>query len=92
MIKICIIGLLFVVLFAAPFCVLPCKDSLEELLLPGKQTFTKSQNFMCTLGLVIFAYLVALTVPTIGDAMTILGATTNSGIGFLIPIVFYLKI
>jgi hypothetical protein len=24
--------------------------------------------------------------------MTILGATTNSGIGFLIPIVFYLKI
>lgn len=24
--------------------------------------------------------------------MTILGATTNSGIGFLIPIVFYLKV
>jgi hypothetical protein len=31
-------------------------------------------------------------VPTIGDAMTILGATTNSGIGFLLPIIFYLKI
>jgi uncharacterized membrane protein SirB2 len=31
-------------------------------------------------------------VPTIADAMTILGATTNTFVGFLIPIVFYLKI
>jgi len=26
------------------------------------------------------------------DVMTILGATTNTGIGFLMPIVFFLKI
>ena len=38
------------------------------------------------------AWAIAILVPTIGDAMTILGATTNSGIGFLLPIVFYLKI
>ena len=34
----------------------------------------------------------ALMLNTLGDVMTILGATTNSGIGFLIPIIFYLKI
>ena len=32
-IKVCLIGVLLVVTFAAPFCVLPSKDSLEELLM-----------------------------------------------------------
>jgi amino acid permease len=36
-IKCCLIGLLVVVLFASPFCVLPCKDSVEELLSPDKK-------------------------------------------------------
>jgi hypothetical protein len=31
-------------------------------------------------------------VSSIGDVMTILGATTNSAIGFLLPIIFYLHI
>jgi len=47
---------------------------------------------MVSFGLVFTAYIIALTVPTIADAMTILGATTNTLIGFLIPIVFYNKI
>lgn len=42
--------------------------------------------------IIIVAYLIAIVTPTIGDAMTILGATTNTGIGFLLPIVFYNKI
>lgn len=42
--------------------------------------------------IIICAWGIAILVPTIGDAMTILGATTNSGIGFLLPIIFYLKI
>ena len=33
-----------------------------------------------------------MAIPNIGDAMTILGATTNSGIGFLLPIIYYLKL
>lgn len=56
------------------------------------EKFTFKQNALCTFGLVTFAVAIAIFVPSIGDAMTILGATTNSGIGFLIPIVFYLKI
>lgn len=40
----------------------------------------------------VTSYLVAIMVPTIADAMTILGATTNTAIGFLLPIIFYLKL
>jgi len=32
--KVCLLGILIIVLFASPFCVLPSKDSFEELLMP----------------------------------------------------------
>jgi hypothetical protein len=41
---------------------------------------------------VLISFFLSLAIPNIGDAMTILGATTNSGIGFLLPIIFYLKL
>lgn len=84
--------MLVVVSFAAPFCVLPSKDSVEEIMLGQGNKFTTVQNIICTLGILLVSCAIAIVVPTIADAMTILGATTNSGIGFLIPIVFYLKI
>jgi len=91
-IKVCLIGLLVVVLFASPFCLLPCKDSVEELLMPAGKKFDRVKNITWTFVFTVISYAVAIIVPTIADAMTILGATTNSGIGFLIPIIFYLKI
>jgi hypothetical protein len=45
-----------------------------------------------TAGLCIAALALALVIPNFGDALTILGATTNSGIGFLLPILYYLKL
>lgn len=36
-IKLCLFGVLIIVTFAAPFCVLPSKDSLEELLMKGEK-------------------------------------------------------
>lgn len=39
-IKICQVGVLFMVLFASPFCVLPAKDSFEQLLMPNSVKFT----------------------------------------------------
>jgi amino acid permease len=91
-IKVCLIGVLFVVLFASPFCILPCKDSIEELTMKDGVRFSKKQNFLCTLGISILAWVIALTVPKIADIMTILGATTNTFVGFLLPIIFFLKI
>jgi amino acid permease len=92
-IKCCLIGVLFVVLFASPFCILPSKDSIEELSMgEDRQKMSAKKNFFVTFAIIFISWLIALTVPTIADAMTILGATTNSGIGFLIPIVFFNKI
>lgn len=41
--------------------------------------------------LVLVSFALSLAIPNIGDAMTILGATTNSGIGFILPVIFYLR-
>lgn len=90
-IKVCSIGLLFVVLAASPFCILPSKYTIEEFALKEGQRFTFLQNFICTLLIILFALGISISVDTIADAMTILGATTNTAIGFLIPIIFYLK-
>ena len=76
------------VTFATPFCVLPCKDSIEDI--RGKK-LVGYENFIWSLTLIIVAMLFSMALTNIGTIMTILGATTNSAIGFLLPIVFYLK-
>jgi amino acid permease len=80
-----------VTLFACPFCVLPVKDSIEEISCKKGETLSNKKNIIWTFVLVTVAVAIALIVHTISDAMTILGATTNSGIGFLLPIHFYFK-
>jgi amino acid permease len=83
--------MLLVTFFACPFCILPVKDSIEEITCKKGETLSKKSNIIWTFILSTIALAVALTVPNISDAMTILGATTNSGIGFLLPIHFYFK-
>ena len=39
----------------------------------------------------MITYIIASVCSDIGDAMSILGPTTNTGIGFVIPIIIYLK-
>jgi amino acid permease len=38
------------------------------------------------------SWVFACIVPNIGDIITIIGATTNPLVGFLFPILFYLKL
>ena len=38
------------------------------------------------------SWAVAVPVPSVGDAMTVLGATTNAAMGFLLPVIYYLKV
>eukprot|EP00350_Pseudokeronopsis_sp_OXSARD2_P013622 CAMPEP_0170553254 /NCGR_PEP_ID=MMETSP0211-20121228/11059_1 /TAXON_ID=311385 /ORGANISM="Pseudokeronopsis sp., Strain OXSARD2" /LENGTH=173 /DNA_ID=CAMNT_0010861445 /DNA_START=847 /DNA_END=1365 /DNA_ORIENTATION=- len=91
-IYICLFGILTVVLFATPLTLLPCKDTLEEILLPANQRLSFKQNAIITFILVLVSYVLAILIPNIGDIITILGATTNTGIGFLLPIIYYLRI
>lgn len=92
MIKICLLGALFIVIFAAPFVVLPSKDAIESLLMTRNKRFSLTQNIIVTSIIISMAYYVAVYLKTIGDAMTVLGATTNPLVGFLLPIIFYNKI
>jgi len=47
---------------------------------------------MWTSILVAVSCILSCAVLSIGQVMTILGATTNSAIGFLLPIAFYLRV
>ena len=53
---------------------------------------TRKQHFLVTLGMVTICFLLAISIPNIGDAITLTGATINPFIGFIFPIMFYLKL
>lgn len=76
--------------FASPFCILPVKDSIEEVR-SGDAKLTKTENLVWTAVIVFVSMVISLPFLSVGSVMTILGATTNSAIGFLLPIAFYLK-
>lgn len=63
-------------LSAAPLCVLPAKDDVEEMFFRSK-TMSPKINMMVTFTLVAICYILGLFIPSIGDAMTIVGSTTN---------------
>ena len=79
-------GICIVVTFATPFCVLPTKDSIEEV---SGVPLTKGKNFMWTLIILIVSMSISIFLTQIDVVMAFLGATTNSAIGFILPIVYY---
>jgi amino acid permease len=84
-------ALLFAVIAASPLVVLPAKDTVEEFWFKGI-TMTRKQNLTVTFLIVFVCYALAMFIPNIGDAMTIVGSTTNPAVGFILPIVFYWRI
>lgn len=49
-------------------------------------------NFLVTLALCSASFVLALFLNTLGDALTVVGSTTNPIVGFIIPIMFYWKL
>jgi amino acid permease len=76
---------------AAPLCVLPAKDTVEELFYK-EIGMNKKVNTLVTLGLVFTCFLLSILINKIGDAITLAGATINPVIGFIIPVIFYWKV
>merc|ERR1711974_54808 len=66
---------------------------MGEIIAKGDPTrkLTKKENLLATLMLVIGSYLLACVIPSIQDAMTLVGSTTNPTVGFILPIVYYWK-
>lgn len=50
------------------------------------------ENFIVTLAMVVGCWFCACFVPSIGDAITLTGATTNPIVGFILPCMFYLRV
>ncbi len=66
----------FSVWAATPLCVLPAKETIEEILFKDRK-MTFKENVVWTLIIITICHLLALFIPSIGDAMTLAGCTTN---------------
>ena len=53
---------------------------------------TSEENKKISLFMILGCYTLAILIPDIGTVISIAGATVNPFIGFLFPIIFYLKI
>ena len=49
-------------------------------------------NFFITFLCALAPYMLAFFLTSLGDALTVVGSTTNPIIGFIIPIMFYWKV
>ena len=88
---IAVMWIMLAIFGVTPFWILPAKDTYEELFSSNAKMSGK-ENVIVTLIMAIIWYGLAVSIPGIGDAITILGWTTNPLIGFILPVVFYLKI
>jgi amino acid permease len=80
------------VVLSTPLSVLPCKDAIEELILGQTRIFSDLEDACVTVLVITACCMFALVLPNIGDALVVVGATTNPVIGFILPCAFWLKI
>jgi amino acid permease len=81
-------ALLFSVIASIPIAMIPSKDSIEELFFKDKG-MSKSLNLVITFLLISLNCIMALFVPDIGSAITLVGSTINPIIGFILPVILY---
>lgn len=84
--------ILVAVIAAAPLAVLPAKYAWEAMRHHGVTNMSDRENGIVSAGMVIFCYLMALLLPNVGSVIAVTGATVNPFIGFIFPIMFYLRL
>ena len=83
--------LLVAVIAAAPLVVLPAKYTWEAIRYGSKEMGNK-ENILVTISMICFCYSLALLLPNVGSVIAVAGATVNPLIGYILPILFYLKL
>lgn len=78
------------VIAAAPLALLPAKYAYEEM--KYRNGMTNSQNISVSISMTVLCYAMAVLMPNIGSVIAVTGATVNPLIGFIFPILFYVKI
>jgi len=80
------------VVLSTPLSVLPCKDTIEEIIHGQSRLFSDTENIIITVGVITFCYLFAMLVPNIGDCLLVVGATSCPMVGFALPVAYWLKV
>ena len=83
-------GLTFTLMVAGPVSMIPCKDTIEDVLFG--EAMTDLQNVLISILLTWFWCACALILPGIADILTILGLTCNPLTGYFLPILIFLKL
>lgn len=78
------------VIAAAPLAILPAKYAYEEM--KYRNGMTPTQNIGVSVCMTLLCYILAVIMPNVGTVIAVTGATVNPFIGFIFPIMFYLKI
>ena len=79
-------ALFFAIATAAPLVVLPAKDTVDEIVSKGNSNrrLSTKENVGVTFTLVFVSYLLSIVIPSIRDAMSLVGSTTNPAVGFIL--------
>eukprot|EP00347_Sterkiella_histriomuscorum_P013193 403365653 len=73
-----------------PLCIIPAKQAYMQM--TNMRDISDRQNIYLSVSIVLIIYVAAITIPNISGAITLSGATVNPFIGFIFPILFYLKL
>ena len=77
---------------ASLICILPAKTTYFDLLNIDAQHVTPRMNYIVSFMVVLISYLLSVAIPNIKDVIAVTGATVNPFVGFIYPILFYLKL
>jgi amino acid permease len=78
------------VITATPTCIIPAKETYFSLI--KSKMITNLHNRLITVALVSITFILSVALPNIKAAIALTGATINPLIGFIFPILFYLKL
>lgn len=73
-----------------PLCIIPAKYAYMEM--TRMKELNERANMYLTVIIVLVTYIAAISIPNISGAITLTGATVNPFMGFIFPILFYLKL
>ena len=50
------------------------------------------ENIFVSIGMIFLCYTLALLLPNVGSVIAVTGATVNPFVGYILPILFYLRL
>ena len=83
--------LMVAVIAAAPLAVLPAKYTWEALRY-GVDKMSVKENIFVSVAMIFLCYTLALLLPNVGSVIAVTGATVNPFVGYILPILFYLRL